>query len=154
MKRLDLHLRYYKCKCKYIYSVTDSNSHTVQTTLTVNVLAKVDETPVFTYPLPNSTSVENIEENDEGTGISLFVTMAATDADTGDTLTYALVSQSPSTSPVKFEVSGTILKQTGTAVFDYEDITQRIYTVTVSYVFTSFGSLGLFNKSLLFMMPP
>ena len=115
-----------------MFSVTDTNGNWAHAALTVNVQDKVDETPVFAYPLSDNSTVETIDENDEVLGSSLSVTLNATDADTGDNLTYAIVSQSPSTNPAKFEiVSGTTLQQTAIATFDYEDSAQRSYSIII-----------------------
>ena len=66
----------------------DDTTTTVTVTVTVNVVDTADEIPVISAPTDMSTISFN--ENDEITG-TLAVSVTGTDADAGETMAFALV---------------------------------------------------------------
>jgi gliding motility-associated-like protein len=99
--------------------VTDAGGLTFERALTITV-TNVNEAPTV-LTLSAATVAENAAS---GTTVG---TLSATDADTGDTFTYALVSGTGSTDNASFAIDGTILKTA--AVFDFE--TKNSYSVRV-----------------------
>ncbi len=99
--------------------VSDAGGLTFERELTITV-TNVNEAPTA-LTLSASAVTENAAS---GTTVG---TLSATDADTGDTFTYALVSGTGSTDNASFTISGTTLSTS--AVFDFE--TKSSYNVRV-----------------------
>jgi gliding motility-associated-like protein len=99
------------------YTITATNTGG-STTATVSLVFNTAPTAIALAP---ATVAENAAS---GTTVG---TLSATDADTGDTFTYALVSGTGSTDNASFTIDGTSLKTA--AVFDFE--TKASYSVRV-----------------------
>ena len=92
------------------------------------ITAQANRAPVFT---DGTTTIRTIAEN-TAAGVNIGAAIAATDPDTGDTLTYTL----SGTDAAAFRIDSTTGQLQTQAALDYE--TKRTYTVTVS---VSDGSL-------------
>ena len=119
---------------KHAYSnlavrATDSGGLVSSVLVTVNV-TNVNDNPVFTE---GSSTTRTIEEN-SGPGINVGSAITATDADTGDTLTYTLLSnplEGGTIDAVAFRIdANTGQLQTVNAKYNYE--TYPSYSVNVS----------------------
>ena len=111
----------------------DGNGHTVTVTFTVSIANLADETPVISAPVDTSTI--NFNENDE-IAATLAVSVAGTDADAGETMVFALVTN-PSTlftlttvATVNTGASAT-LGLTGGNTLDFETV-PNTYDIEVS----------------------
>ena len=126
----------YETKSSYtvIVSVSDGNGGSDSITVTINV-TDVDENraPVFT---DGSTTTRSVAEN-TASGTNIGAAIAATDADTSDTLTYSLSGTDASSFSI---VSDSGQLQTKAAL-DYE--TKTTYSVTVSVSDGNGGSASI-----------
>ncbi|WP_246112820.1 cadherin domain-containing protein, partial [Allorhodopirellula solitaria] len=103
-------------------SSTDSSGLSVEKVLTISVT----ETAENTAPTAIALSETSIDESSEiGTAVG---TLSSTDADAGDTFTYALVAGEGDTDNAAFEIDGDEIKTVGELDFD----TQSSYSVRVS----------------------
>ncbi len=113
---------------KNSYSVTvgvsdgNNRSDSITVTITVKDPAQYNNPPQFSE---GTTTTRNVFENSPA-GTDIGNPVAATDADTGDTLTYSL----GGTDVASFTIDSTTGQLRTAAALDYE--TQTIYTVTVN----------------------
>ena len=114
----------YETKTSYSVIVTVSDGTlTDSITVTINVTnVNENNAPVFT---DGASTTRSIAEN-TGSGVSIGTAVAATDADSGDTLTYTL----GGTDAAAFGIDSTTGQLRTSAALDYE--TKTSYTVTVS----------------------
>ena len=115
----------YETKTSYTVTVTVSDgSLTDKITVTINV-TDVVETPTNSAPVfaDGSRTTRTVAEN-TGAGVNIGSPVAATDADSGDTLTYTL----GGTDSASFDIERTSGQLKTNAALDYE--TKAAYTVT------------------------
>ena len=114
----------YETKTSYSVIVTVSDGTlTDSITVTINVTnVNENNAPVFT---DGASTTRSIAEN-TGSGVSIGTAVAATDADSGDTLTYTL----GGTDAAAFGIDSTTGQLRTSAALDYE--TKTSYSVTVS----------------------
>ena len=113
----------HETKSSYSVTVTayDGRSGADRITVTINV-TDVNEPPVFTE---GTTATRTVAEN-TATGTDIGTAVAATDPDTGDTLTYSLSGDDAAS----FGITSTTGQIQTKAALDYE--TKKTYSVTVS----------------------
>ncbi len=120
----------YETKPSYSVTVTASDGTLTDTiTVTINV-SNVNETPSF---IDGSSATRSVEEN-TASGTNIGTPIAATDADSGDTLTYTL----SGTNAASFSIVSTSGQLQTKAALDYE--TKTSYSVTVSVSDSNGGS--------------
>ena len=115
----------YETKTSYtvIVSVSDGNGGSDSITVTINVTdVNENRAPVFTE---GTSTTRSVAEN-TGNGVDIGSAVAATDADSDDTLTYTL----GGTDASSFDIVSTSGQLQTRAALDYE--TKTSYTVTVS----------------------
>ena len=114
----------YEAKSSYSVTITVSDTELTDTIdVTINVTdVNENRAPVFT---DGSTTTRAVAEN-TGTGQDIGSAIAATDADTDDTLTYTL----GGADAASFSINGTTGQLQTKAALDYE--TQTAYTVTIT----------------------
>ena len=129
----------YETKNTYSFSVfaNDGNGGRVVILVTINV-TDVDETPANNAPVftDGSSTTRTIAENTVS-GTNIGTPVAATDADSGDTLTYTL----GGTDAASFRIVGTSGQLQTRAALDYE--TKTSYSVTVSVSDGNEGSASI-----------
>ena len=103
-------------------SVSDGNGKSDSISVSINVTNVNDNAPVFTDGI---STTRTVEEN-TASGFNIGSTVSATDADTGDTLTYTL----GGTDAASFSIVATSGQLQTSAALDYE--TKSSYSVTVS----------------------
>ena len=115
----------YETKSSYTVtvSVSDGNSGTDSITVTINI-TNVNEAPVFSE---GSSTTRSIAEN-TAAGTNIGTAVAATDVDTGTTLTYTL----GGTDAASFSIVSTSGQLQTKAALDYETKTSYSVTITVS----------------------
>ena len=111
----------------------DGNLHTVTVTFTVSVADIADETPVISAPIDMSTI--SFDENDEVAG-TLAISIDGTDADAGETMVFALVTNPSSlfdltTVATVNTAAQATLGLAGANTLDFETL-PNTYTVEVS----------------------
>ncbi len=113
----------YETKSSYAVTITvsDGNNGGDSISVTINVTDVVEHDPVFT---DGDTTTRSVAEN-SGRGTNVGTPVAATDANTGDTLTYTL----GGTDAASFSIVSTSGQLRTNATLDYE--TKSSYTVTV-----------------------
>ena len=116
----------YEAKSSYSVSITVSDSELTDTIdVTINVTdVNENRAPVFT---DGSTTTRAVAEN-TGTGQDIGSAIAATDADTDDTLTYTL----GGADAASFSINGTNGQLQTKAALDYEAKTSYSVSITVS----------------------
>ncbi len=106
-----------------IVTASDRNGGSDSITVTINVVAETaNNAPVFT----DGTSTTRIVAENTAANTNIGAAIAATDADTGDTLTYTL----GGTDVASFSIVSTSGQLQTKAALDYE--TKTTYTVTIS----------------------
>ena len=124
----------YETKTTYTVTITvsDGNGGSDSIAVTINVM-DVNETPANTAPVftDGTSTTRTIAEN-TAAGQNIGTVIAATDADSGDTLTYTL----SGTDAASFSIDSTSGQLQTKAALDYE--TKSTYTVTLT---VSDGSL-------------
>ena len=107
-------------------SVSDGKDGTDSITVTINV-TDVDETPANNEPVfTEGTSATRAVAENTASGTNIGTAVSATDADSGDTLTYSL----GGTDASSFSIVSTSGQLQTSAALDYE--TKKSYSVTVS----------------------
>ena len=114
----------YETKTSYAVSVSvsDGNGGSDSIAVTVNVTNVNDNAPVFTE---GTSTTRTVEENTLS-GVNIGSAVSATDADTGDTLTYTL----GGADATSFSIVSTSGQLQANAALDYE--TKTSYSVSVS----------------------
>ena len=113
----------YEIKASYSVTVTATDGDNLSDTTTVTIsVTDVNEAPSFTE---GSTATRAIAEN-TASETNIGSAVAATDPDTGDTLTYTL----GGTDAASFSIDGTTGQLQTSAALDYE--TQTAYTLTIT----------------------
>ena len=107
-------------------SVSDGKGGSDSISVTINV-TDVNETPANTAPVftDGTSTTRSVAEN-TGSGVNIGSAISATDADSGDTLTYTL----GGTDAASFSIVSTSGQLQTSAALDYEN--KNSYTVTVS----------------------
>ena len=115
----------HETKASYSVTVTATDGDTLSDTITVTItVTNVDEAPNFTE---GSSATRSVAEN-TAADTNIGTAVAATDPDTGDTLTYTL----GGTDAASFTINSTNGQLRTSGALDYETKTSYAVTITVS----------------------
>ena len=115
----------HETKASYSVTVTATDGDTLSDTITVTItVTNVDEAPSFTE---GSSATRSVAEN-TAADTNIGTAVAATDPDTGDTLTYTL----GGTDAASFTINSTNGQLRTSGALDYETKTSYAVTITVS----------------------